>query len=100
MTSMELGDDIEVTTDDRTVWVNGPTHNLGRFCPISYEVFGSTEEDPEFWTPLSVRIIHVRQMSAWNNFVALMKSRHGVEIPFSYRPSWVQPDKILKTVRF
>lgn len=98
MNTMMINETIEITADDKTVWINAPIC-IGRFCPSSYEV-APKSEDVGSQAQLTMRVLPERQMSAWSNFKSLMKSTHNIEIPDSFCPSWVQEDEDVDSVRF
>lgn len=90
---------IEVSSDGRTVWVNGPLL-LARFCPISREYVkpsskvsqGSVTDTDEgvFVQPLTVP--HPEKGPTeedWADFVASVQTRYGVRIEPKHKPAYI-----------
>ncbi len=81
------GLDYEVTTDERTVWVNDAGGTIGRFGPMGVDVHNKTCE-----------VLAGRELCAdctttpdWSRFVASMLATHGITIPEDFRPEWCTP---------
>lgn len=73
---------VEIKTDGRTVWVNGPSGAmLGRLGTIRIDVHGNGDEPCQDCreTPPA---------GAWDVFCASMLRHHGLQVPRSYRPFW------------
>ncbi len=87
---MTASSEYEITTDGRTVWVNGPTC-LGRMCPVSAEVFDAQSH------PL-VQIVTGKKTpstKAWCWWVETMLAEHDIAIPDTYKPTWCQDESTL-----
>lgn len=67
----------EVTTDGRTVWVNGPLC-IGRFCPVSAEVL-RVDGTMLYKSP-----------PAWTWWLQMMRWEHGVMVPDDFKPKWLE----------
>ena len=80
MTRIYSGPLYEVTTDGKTLWVNGPVL-LGRFSPLGVDVHvdcqcvaGSCGPEPD-----------------WDRFVELMKEHHDIDVSrFRAHLTWMQ----------
>ena len=87
MTDLKLVPSFEVTTDGRTVWVNGDLGCLARFNQDLVEVWG----DPP--TALSVeprqRISWKDGYSLWRDFCASVQDAFGIPLTDAYIPLWV-----------
>ena len=73
----------EVTSDGRTVWINGPLL-LARFCPVSRE-FCPAED--QMWT--TAHPDYKPTAADWDDFVERVKSLFGIEIPARHRPLYL-----------
>ena len=73
----DTGPKYEITTDDRTVWINGP-NCLARFCPVSGEIFPSEGGS----RPL------IMTGPYWRVWVAAVKEHLDIEVPDTYKPNW------------
>lgn len=73
-----------IETDGRTVWVNGDIGCIGRFCPISIEIFTGDrcigEPHPTGKT----------NRGSWSEFQRLMKKHHGIAVPNEYMPDFLR----------
>lgn len=75
---------LEVTTDGRTTWINGPNGSmLGRLSPTGIDVHGDEGASTHC---LDCRV--PPDKNAWEAFRASMKEHHGVEVPQSFKPDW------------
>jgi len=73
---------IELSTDGRTVWVNG-SHGgmIGRFSPRGIDVHGADD----------VHCLDCRpapKENPWRAFAESMLEHHHVHVPDSFQPNW------------
>lgn len=77
---------VEIKTDGRTVWVNGPAGGmLARLGPMGIDVHevGRWSGDKH-----CVDCRPCPPVDVWDAFVASVKRHHALEIPKSFRPGW------------
>lgn len=81
-----------IENDERTVWINGRYSILGRFCPISQEIF-----NPKV-SPLNPGNIYLYyklhknskpKIDDWDGFCYLMKQKLDIDIPQRYKPKYI-----------
>lgn len=70
-------DNVDISTDGRTVWVNGRAGCLGRFCPVSGEIFSGCTATPLATTE-----------PRWDLWVILMRYYHEVDVNPNIEPKW------------
>lgn len=70
---------IDISSNERTTWVNQGAACVARYCPISGEVLLKdglcVETVPE---------------EAWVEWKKRVRSRLGIEVPDSEKPPWVE----------
>lgn len=79
---------IQRSTDGKTLWVNGLFNCLGRFSDKGYEVYRAMSERTDVigsTNTLAVRI-HENKPFDWNNFKALMKEHHKIDLDSEKSP--------------
>lgn len=76
--------DVEIRSDGKTVWVNGPEVCLGRFGPRGVDVHNDAAGQME-----GHQCLDCRQEPDWEAFKASMLKYHEVEVSDDYRPDWV-----------
>jgi hypothetical protein len=69
----------DICSDGRTVWVNGPSGCLGRFCPVSGEIFSG---NPEVGSSLATT------EPKWDLWTILMRYYHEVDVNPDIEPEW------------
>jgi len=84
--SQVASDEVEITTDGKTVWVNGSGVCLGRFGPRGVDVHRRAEEQLAGLP----QCLDCRPVPDWEAFVASMKEHHGVEVDSVFEPEWCQ----------
>lgn len=86
----------QITTDGKTVWVNGPNGCLGRFSRHGVDVHRDPA-DPQS----GPHCLDCSPEPDWNRFKESMKLYHGVIVPDHYRPGgpsdpiWLGLEKLL-----
>jgi hypothetical protein len=73
---------VERENENGRFWVNGKFNCLGRFTPNGYEVYREFFEDTDVigtTHTLAVRVHNTKPLD-WNNFRALMKEHHGIDL--------------------
>ena len=76
----------EITSDGRTVWVNGPFNCLGRFGPFGIDIHRSFEEQKTTGNEC-LHCTHGGTTRAdWDTFVVKMKEHYGVEVGPEHMP--------------
>jgi hypothetical protein len=74
----------EITTDGRTVWINGgPGGAIGRFGPGGVDVHNIEN------TGCLARTHGKPGMAEWRFFVDKMQEHHGIRVAAKYRPRWL-----------
>tara|TARA_Y100000310_G_scaffold263083_1_gene273051 strand:+ start:1987 stop:2553 length:567 start_codon:yes stop_codon:yes gene_type:complete len=68
----------KITTDGKTVWVNGPDSCLGRFGPAGAEVL-------EGLAPC----LDYTGKPDWGSFVRAMLTHHNIRVSEDYKPHWL-----------
>lgn len=75
----------DITSDDRTVWVNGATGLLGRFGKMGIDIHRPLTEQQESGECLFCTH-EPTTAEDWDVFVVKMKELYGVDVPDSHRP--------------
>lgn len=91
MMKTRIIDNVEITTDGRTVWVNETTGCcIGRFSRFGLDVHRSMGEMIT-GAGECLHCTHGRpDKSGWAVFQAMMKLHHNVHVMDRYKPDWVQ----------
>jgi|HubBroStandDraft_2_1064218.scaffolds.fasta_scaffold496597_2 hypothetical protein len=75
----------EITSDGKTVWINGPDGLLGRFGPHGIDIHRPLRDQSEHGECL--HCTHVKTSPAdWDIFCAKMQEHFGIQVPPSYLP--------------
>jgi hypothetical protein len=77
-----MGKKYEVTGDGRTVWVNSKERCIGRFCPVSYEIFFEHGQTTH---------MNNNPVKDWERFVDEMGKYHHVIFDDECRPEFTKP---------
>lgn len=81
-----------IKNDDRTVWINGKSSILGRFCPLSQEIFNPKVSVSNSENTYLYHKIHEKmkpRKNDWEDFCNLMKQKFDIDIPVKYTPKYV-----------
>lgn len=75
-----MATDYEISSDGRTVWINGVDSMLGRFGPYGIDVHVAGECTNASCIP------GLTDSSSWVRFKELMLSIHNIAVPDRYKP--------------
>jgi hypothetical protein len=83
---MTPGGSVEIMGDGSTVWVNRITC-IGRFCPLSFEVYTPIQSFDRVYLAVSGNETHLPD---WRRFQALMLQHYGVTVSDHHMPLFIQ----------
>ena len=75
----KISNNVEITTDARTVWVNGPFACLARFCPVSGEVMIKNGDTFE---------MNIIPKESFDNWRKRLKEMKNIDVSEEFRPKW------------
>lgn len=87
---------VQIHTDGRTVWVNGPNGLLGRLGPVGIDVHADTGPSLSGLHCLDCGPLPEKP---WEAFVVSMKEHHGVVVGDEWQPLWSKCPRVVSSPR-
>lgn len=79
------GAQVQLSTDGRTVWVNGEEGLLGRLGPRGVDIHATPGSGTHCLD------CGPCEGDVWPRFVAGMRKHHQVQVPETFKPEWCRP---------
>lgn len=82
------GKDYEITSDGRTVWINGPLSLLGRFSRFGVDVHAEMKADGTGGECVGCKT----GTPDWALFKKKMREVHDIEVGDVHKPAWAKEE--------
>ena len=83
----ESHDTHEIASDGRTVWVNDATGCcIGRYCEGNIDVHHTGPDQVVYGRQCLACAHGDHSLAMWDDFLALMRDHHGIEVGEHHRP--------------